>query len=188
MPMIECSTCGTKYNTDLVDKCPICEYRASESDLVGQTQASDPSTDPATLGQMALSDDPRVAEAAIANPNTPDWAKRRAQQNATTETVGSEPTDGVEVESSESNLHEAGPKDEFVHLKVGDSSSGDSLPSDAEDSPLLRKIIEQNEAQLAQLKAIRKSSKSSETYLLFLAVVYPILGIVGIFFIYLANA
>ena len=98
------------------------------------------------------------------------------------ETVGGIPTDG------ESYLPEAGPKDEFVHLKVGDSSSGDSLPSDAEDSPLLRKIIEQNEAQLAQLKAIRKSSKSSETYLLFLAVVYPILGIVGIFFIYLANA
>jgi len=48
---------------------------------------------------MALSDDPRVAEAAIANPNTPDWAKRRAQRNAMTETVGSEPTDGVEVGS-----------------------------------------------------------------------------------------
>jgi len=98
------------------------------------------------------------------------------------ETVGEIPTDG------ESYLHEAGPKDEFVHLKVGDSSSGDSLPSDAEDSPLLRKIIEQNEVELAHLRAIRKSSKSSETYLLFLAVVYPILGIVGIFFIFLANA
>ena len=61
VPMIKCSSCGTKYNTDLVDKCPICEYRASEIDLVRQAQASDPSTDPATLGQMALSDDPRVA-------------------------------------------------------------------------------------------------------------------------------
>lgn len=186
--MIKCSSCGTKYNTDLVDKCPICEYRASEIDVVGQTQASDPPTDPATLGQMALSDDPRVAEAAIANPNTPDWAKRRAQRNATTETVGLEPTDGVEVEWSDSNLRESGPQDDLVHLKVADASGGDPLPSGTEESPLLRKIIEQNEVELAHLRAIRKSSKSSETYLLFLAVVYPILGIVGIFFIYLANA
>ena len=186
--MIECSTCGTKYNTDLVEKCPICEYRASESDVVGQTQASDPSTDPATLGQMALSDDPRVAEAAIANPNTPDWAKRRAQRSAMTETVGLEPTDGVEVESSDSYRRESGPHDDFVHLKIADAGSGDSLPSDAEEMLLLRKIVEQNEAELAELKAIRRSSKTSETYLFWLAVVYPILGIVGFLFLWLANA
>jgi len=76
--MTQCATCGNRYNTDLSDECPICEYREIE-------KASDPSTDPETLGKFALSKNSEVVEAALANPNTPDWAKRRVQGNEVTE-------------------------------------------------------------------------------------------------------
>ena len=42
-------------------------------------QALDPNTPSDVLGKLALSDEPDVAIAAAANPNTPEWARRRAQ-------------------------------------------------------------------------------------------------------------
>lgn len=41
--------------------------------------AGDPNTSPDELGKLANHSDPKVAEAAAANPSTPQWAKNRAQ-------------------------------------------------------------------------------------------------------------
>lgn len=78
--MIPCETCGTKYNDALMESCPLCEGRAlataRDSDLAA---AQNPETSEDTLGKLAMDSDPEISAAALANPNTPQWAKNRLQ-------------------------------------------------------------------------------------------------------------
>jgi len=161
MPMTQCSTCGNRYNTDLSDECPICEYREqsalpeSETDLVGQ--ASDPSTDPGTLGKLALSRNSEVVEAAVANPNTPDWAKRRVQGNEVTEPAATPAKPRVQGN------------------EVTEPAATPAKP------PQVRAVSDVDASILRELRDIKDASRSTRNFLFILLFVYPpILLLVGL--------
>jgi len=70
MPMVQCTGCNTKYNTDVETSCSICAERSAKL-----TAAQDLSTNEAQLGQLAIDSAPEVVAAARANPNAPAWVK-----------------------------------------------------------------------------------------------------------------
>ena len=91
MPMKQCGECNSTYNDAMADECPICKGRQDTAKLVAQAQSTDTSED--TLGKLAMDDDPDVRAAAVANPNTPQWAKNRAskEQSQSIDTVDAPP-------------------------------------------------------------------------------------------------
>jgi len=68
--MVHCAECGTKFNRDLEEECPICLVRNEQVRL-----ASDPETSQDELAKLARSSVPIVVAAVGANPNAPDWVK-----------------------------------------------------------------------------------------------------------------
>jgi len=76
--MKECVDCGNSFNEAFASNCPVCSDRRKERDL---TAANAPGTSSDELGKLAMSHDPQVVEAAIANPNAPQWAKNRATKS-----------------------------------------------------------------------------------------------------------
>ena len=94
MPMKQCDECNSSYNDAMADECPICKGRqesASQDSKLAAAQSMDTSED--TLGKLAMDDDPDVRAAAVANPNTPQWAKNRGSkgQGQSTHTVDAPP-------------------------------------------------------------------------------------------------
>jgi len=69
MPMIQCSECSNRYNSDLFDECPICADREAKLAV-----AQDPSTGAEALVMLIRDSSPSVSNAAKQNPNTPAWA------------------------------------------------------------------------------------------------------------------
>lgn len=81
--MSACSKCGSSFSDEEFSSCPTC---ASSAQLPDDQQsrileASDPESDESVLGRYASSDDPEVVAAAVRNPSTPVWAKKRAARN-----------------------------------------------------------------------------------------------------------
>lgn len=79
MGMITCKACGRDYNADVLRSCPACHAPmgtnpTADSDLA---RAIDPTTSQDDLGKLAFHSDPGVVAAVLANPNTPQWAKKR---------------------------------------------------------------------------------------------------------------
>ena len=80
MSLEKCMDCGSSFNREFESECLICAQRSQRL-----AQAQNPGTSPDDLGKLALDSHPPIAAAAVANPNTPQWAKNRASRDDSTE-------------------------------------------------------------------------------------------------------
>ena len=155
MPMKQCGECNSTYNDAMADECPICKDRrekASQDSKLASALSTDTSED--TLGKLAMDDDPDVRAAAVANPNTPQWAKNRAskEQSQSIDTVDAPAPVGVAKASA----------------LVGASASNDQSAQ----------VLQEMRKQTAELVKIRDATRTTRNFVVAGAIAF------GTFFLF----